>query len=46
MAEMMLLSSDSKNGIRKETRWEKLYPDSLLLSSLIIKAYLNLLLCV
>lgn len=43
MAHMMLLFSDTKNGMRKETRWEKLDPHSSLLSSLLIGAYLSLL---
>lgn len=43
MADMMLLFSDTKNGMRKETRWEKLDPHRSLLSSLLIRAYLSLL---
>lgn len=43
MANMMLFFSDTKNSMRKETRWEKLDPHSSLLSSLLIRAYLSLL---
>ncbi len=43
MANMMLFFSDTKNGMRRETRWEKLDPHSSLLSTLLIRAYLSLL---